>query len=79
MSVLPEGPIWFHHNSLKRPYYDPADPKTFYKFMLVEVVVNQETANKQGILTPTTHLRTKEHFVGFDDDDCRANALDSRI
>ncbi|KAG8527262.1 uncharacterized protein KY384_008006 [Bacidia gigantensis] len=71
MSVLPEGPIWFQHESLKRPGYDPADPDQFYNFMLVEVVVNKETAHKQGIMGWQYHLRTKEHIVGYEPYDCK--------
>ncbi|KAL1792268.1 hypothetical protein ACET3X_010019 [Alternaria dauci] len=67
MPVLPEGPIWFQHSSLKREHYDPANDKIFYKYLLLEVVVNKPTRFKQGILGDQYHSRTIEHTIGYED------------
>jgi hypothetical protein len=68
MPVLPEGPIWFQHSSLKRAWYDPADANEFYKYLLLEVVVNKPTYFKQGNLSELYHSRTIEHTIGYEDD-----------
>lgn len=44
--------------------------------MLVEVVINKETRQKQGIMGWQYHSRTAEHIVGYKDGEGEAKTFD---